>query len=79
MTNKQITDQKVNQAIEQLALYCLQNNENQIHTKDSIEQVENWKTVTDNNGNKYQVSLRFKIRDNVDGKPVKKIIEEVDA
>ena len=75
-TMKQISDDKVNEAIEKLALYCLKNNENIIKTRDSLDEVENWKTVTDNNGKKYQVSLEFKIRDNVDGKPIEEIIEE---
>lgn len=72
----EINADSVNEAIEKLALYCLKNNENHIQTKDGLDEVENWKTVTDNNGKKYQVSLEFKIRDNIDGKPVKKIIEE---
>ena len=75
----EITDDLVNEAIEKLALYCLKNNENHIQTKDGLDEVENWKTVTDNNGKKYQVSLEFKIRDNINGVPVEKVMKEGEA
>lgn len=52
---REIEADPVNEAIEKLGLWCLQNNQNMLNT-------DFQKTVTANNGNQYRVYLHFQIQ-----------------